>query len=175
MAVNVLILGLDVSSTAIGYVVRNGAVVDRGVIRLDSKAQIGVRCVAAHDAVATLLDQHAVDLLAIESPVVRFGSCVPQIRVSGAVLELAARRGLLTIEIAPKEAKRVLAGDGDASKQQMLMAAAEAFGFEIEALAYVMRRGDWIAITSGCGVFCEHEADALAVAVAAAGKVEVVA
>ena len=173
---NPLILGMDISSTAIGYVVRNGAVIDRGVIRLDGKAHIGARCVVARDALAALLDRIVVDAIAIESPVARFASAIiPQCRVGGVVLELAERRGIVTCEIAPAEAKRALASNGDASKAQMLAAAAAHFGYDGDALAYVARRGEWIAITSGMGVYSEHEADALGVAMAAARKVEVLA
>lgn len=168
------ILGLDISSTAIGYVLRNGVVFDRGVIRLNPKAHIGARCVAARDALAALLDQHVVDAIAVESPVARFASAIiPQCRVSGIALELAERRGIVACEITPAEAKKALAGDGDASKEQMLIAAARHFGFAADALTYIKRRGDWIALMSGMVVYTEHEADALGVAMAAAGKVEV--
>lgn len=169
------ILGLDISSVTIGFVLRNGAVLDRGVIRLNPKAHIGARCVAARDALTTLLDQHVVDAIAVESPVARFASAIiPQCRVSGVVLELAERRGIVACEITPAEAKHALAGDGDASKEQMLQTAAEPFGFSAAALAYTKLRGDWVALAGGAVVYGEHEADALGVAMAAAGKVEVV-
>ena len=171
---NAFILGLDISSSAIGWCLLQGIVADRGVIRLDKKAPIGVRCVAARDAVAALLDQHAIDCLAIESPVVRFGSCIPQIRVSGCILELAERRGILTCEVTPTAAKLVLAEDGAATKLDMMMAAAPHFGYRNDALAYVKVRGDWAAIRSGADVFSEHAADALGVALAASKMVEVV-
>lgn len=171
---NPLILGLDISSVAIGFVLRNGVVLDRGVHRLQG-ADIGVRCQSAYDVLALLLDRYLqIDCLAIESPVARFAKAViPQARVSGAVLTLAAQRWKPVIEVTPSEAKKALAGDGDASKEQMLMAAAPHFGYAADALAYVKVRGDWIALTSGMGIYSEHEADALGVALSASKKVEI--
>jgi Holliday junction resolvasome RuvABC endonuclease subunit len=172
---NALILALDISSTAIGWCFRNSAVVSRGVIRLSLNQHIGARCCVARDALEKLLDQHAVDLVAIESPVARFASAIiPQCRVSGALLELVARLDVLACEVAPAVAKLALTGDGAASKQQMLEAAAAHFGYKDRALAYVKRRGDWCAVSDGAAAFWEHEADALGVAICAAGMVEVV-
>lgn len=171
---NAFILGLDISSNAIGYVLRDSVVMDRGVIRLDSRSVIGARCVAARDALSAILDLYVVDAIAVESPVARFAKAViPQARMSGCLLELAERRGILTCEITPSAAKLALAEDGAASKEQMLRAAASHFGYEAEALAYIKRRGDWMALTSSAGVYSEHEADALGVALAAAKIVSV--
>lgn len=169
------ILGLDISSTTIGYVLYSSAVHAHGMHRLQG-ADIAVRCQTAYDILTLLLDRWPqIDCLAIESPVARFAKAIiPQARVSGAVLTLAAQRWKHVIEITPGAAKRALAENGDASKEQMLMAAARHFGYGADALAYIKQRGNWIAITSGCGVYSEHEADALGVAMAAAGKVEVV-
>lgn len=169
---NALILGLDISSTAIGYVLRGGTVHQRGVIRLDKDAPIGQRCVAARDAVEQILEQHAIDCLAIESPVARFAKAIiPQARMSGVILELAERRGILTCEVTPTAAKLALAGDGAATKREMLQAAAEHFGYHADALGYVEWRGEWWACWATVREYSEHEADALAVAISAATKV----
>jgi Holliday junction resolvasome RuvABC endonuclease subunit len=170
-----LILALDISSTAIGWCLRNSAVVSHGVVRLDPKQCIGARCVAARNEITDLLLWRRPDVLAIESPVARFAKAIiPQCRVSGALLELAARLDVLACEVTPAAAKLALVGDGGASKQQMLEAAAEHFGYKDRALAYVKQRGDWCAVSDGVVVFWEHEADALGVAICAAGMVEVV-
>jgi Holliday junction resolvasome RuvABC endonuclease subunit len=171
------ILSLDISSTAIGWCLHNGAVLAHGVIRLSPNQHIGARCCVARDALEKLLDQHAVDLVAVESPVARFASAIiPQCRVSGAILELAARLDVLACEITPAAAKLALAGDGAASKQQMLMAAAAHFGYDMQTLAYAKHRSDWIAYRPGniSALYSEHEADALGVAIGAAEMVEVV-
>lgn len=168
------ILGLDISSSAIGWCVLQGIVSDRGVIHLDSRSVIGARCVEARDGLERLLSQHAIDCIGLESPVARFAKAIiPQARVSGCILELAERRGILTVEVTPQAAKLTLAGDGAASKEQMLTAAAPYFGCQADVLAYIKRRGDWMALTSSAVVYSEHEADALGVALAAATRVTV--
>lgn len=149
---NATILALDASSTTIGWVLYAGQVLDHGEHRLQGD-DIALRCQTAYEILALLLDRFPqIDCLAIEAPVARFAKAViPQARVSGALLTLAAQRWKHVIETPPTAAKLALAGKGNASKDTM-MARARAYG------------------VSG-----EHEADALGVALAAAGKVEVVA
>lgn len=144
------ILALDASSTSIGWVLYSGAVVAHGEHRLQGD-DIAVRCQTAYDVLTLLLDRYPqIDCLAIESPVARFAKAViPQARVSGAILTLAAQRWKHVIEIAPSIAKLVLAGKGNASKDTM-MARARAYGVE-----------------------GEHASDALGVALAAARLVSV--
>lgn len=169
-----VILGLDISSSAIGWCLLQGIVSDHGVIRLDKKLDISERCLSAKNAIENLIARYALDAVALESPVARFASAViPQARISGVVLATLAQHALAWCEVTPAAAKLALAGDGAASKQQMLQAAAPHFGYAAEALAYIKQRGDWMAITSSAGVFSEHEADALGVALAAAKLVSV--
>ena len=173
---NAFILGLDISSSAIGWCLLQGIVADHGVIWLDSRSVIGARCVEARDALERLLSRHAVDCIALESPVARFAKAViPQARVSGALLELAERRGILTVEVTPSAAKFALAEDGAASKVQMLQAAAPFFGYDAGTLSYRCTRGEWAAWLDGCAVpeYREHEADALGVGLSVATKVMV--
>lgn len=147
---NATILALDASSTNIGWVLYAGQVLDYGEHKLQGD-DIALRCQTAYEILALLLDRYPqIDCLAIESPVAGFGkSVIPQCRVSGALMACAAQRWKPIIEIAPKAAKLALAGKGTASKDTM-MARARAYG------------------VSG-----EHASDALGVALAAAGKVEV--
>lgn len=169
------ILAFDLSSTAIGWVVRDGdRVIDRGVIRLPA-ADISERCLVAIREVNVLLDRYAVDAVAIESPVARFAKAIiPQIRVGAMVLLACAERSLAWCEVAPKEAKKALTEDGAATKREMLEAAASYFGYDADALIYRCYKDEWIAELGGAVVIREHEADALGVAMRAAGMVEVV-
>lgn len=170
---NATILGLDISSSAIGWCLRNSTVIDRGVIRLP-KDDISERCLTAKNEIEVLLMRYVVDAVAIESPVARFAKAViPQARVGAMVLLACAEHSLAWCEVTPSAAKLALAEDGAASKEQMLMAAAPHFGYAADALAYIKQRGDWMALTGGAGVFSEHEADALAVAIGAAKLVSV--
>lgn len=148
-----VLLSLDLSSTTIGWVIYTaGTVRDQGTISLTGK-DIADRCRQAFAAVGLMIEAHPdIDCVAIESPVARFAKAViPQARVSGAVLARAALFGLHTIEVTPSQAKRALTGAGNASKEEMMKAAA----------CY--------------GVSGEHASDALGIAKYAIEKVEVMA
>lgn len=153
-----MLLALDASSTMIGWVLYDGTVIDHGEIRLgfaaakNATADISLRCEQAYTRLADLLDRYGeIDCIAIESPVAQFAKAViPQARVSGALLCVAALKRLHVVEITPGQAKRALTGMGNASKEEMQAA----------ALAY--------------GVTGEHASDALGVAKAAIGRVKVV-
>lgn len=169
------ILAFDLSSTAIGWVARDGdRVIDRGVIRLPA-ADISERCLTARSEINALLDRYAVDAVAVESPVARFAKAlIPQARISGVVLLACAEQSIAWCEVAPKEAKKALADDGAAPKREMLEAAAPHFGYDAGVLTYRCYKNEWIAELGGVVVIREHEADALGVAMRAAGMVEVV-
>ena len=144
------ILGLDISSTNLGFCLYAGRVLASGEQKLTGA--IEARCAQAYNALWQLLhDWPAVDVLAIEAPVARFASAViPQCRVSGAILTLAGQRGIPVVEVSPAAAKFALTGRGGASKDTMMS----------RARAY--------------GVVGEHAADALGVALASLRRVEVV-
>ena len=144
------ILALDISSTAVGLVFyHDGRVLDLAEWQL--QGDIAERCKLAYNRFYAALERYPqIDVLAIESPVLRFAGCIPQIRVSGAILTLAGQRNLPLGEVSPAQAKRALTGTGSASKQ-LMMAYAAVYGV--------------------CG---EHASDALGVALSALKRVEVV-
>lgn len=138
------VLGIDCSSTTIGWCVYDGQVRDAGTLKLTG-SDIAERCRQARAGVGLVLLNHPdVDAVAIESPVARFAKAViPQARVSGAILGLIAER-YTWVEVTPSEAKRALAGRGDASKADMMTAAslddehaADACGVARAALKHV--------------------------------------
>jgi Holliday junction resolvasome RuvABC endonuclease subunit len=145
------ILGIDASSTSLGWVVYDASARDCGEFQLTG--DIASRCRQAYAALGLILITHPdIDAIALESPVSRFAKAViPQARVSGALLVCASLKQLHVVEVAPQEAKKALTGSGCAGKLQM----------QAEALTY--------------GVVGEHAADALGVAISAAQKVTVVA
>lgn len=148
-----VILGLDCSSTMIGWVVWDGTVRAFGEAELGKKRELSDRCRLAYALIGLLIETHPdIDCIGIESLVARFAKAViPQACVHGAVLTRVALFGLHAIEITPSSAKERLGGSGSASKEVMQEAAA----------AY--------------GVRGEHASDALGVALAAAAKVQVLA
>jgi len=144
------LLALDASSTTIGWVVCAGtAVHDAGTIQLTGHIIAG-RCHQASCALEGVLARHPdVRLLAIEAPVARFAKAlIPQARVSGALMAVAARHDLAVLEIAPRQAKQALTGCGLADKAAMQRLAAQT---------------GWTPGT-------EHEADALGIAWAALAR-----
>ena len=143
------LLGLDISSRMIGMCFYHGRVLDYGEWVLTG--HITERCRLAYSRFYTLLERYPqVDVLAVESPVLRFAGCIPQIRVSGAILTLAGQRNLPHVEVSPTAAKFALAGIGNCSKDTMMARARE------------------------YGVSGEHASDALGVALAAAKQIQVV-
>lgn len=120
------ILALDASSVMIGYCVYDGSVFAFGEIAL-SGADIADRCRQAHERLGSLLKTMcAIDCIAIESPVAFHAKAViPQARVSGALMAAAALQGYLVVEVTPTQAKKALAGKGNATKGEMMDAALE--------------------------------------------------
>jgi Holliday junction resolvasome RuvABC endonuclease subunit len=145
------ILGLDASSTAIGWAVLDaGTVRDHGCGQLTGR-DINERCRQAQAYVRALLRSHPdVDCVAIESPVARFAKAViPQALVSGAIRAGVRLDDRHVVDVPPQHAKRALSGKSNADKAAMQRA----------AVAY--------------GVAGEHAADALGVALAAVKRVQV--
>lgn len=139
------VLGLDCSSTTIGWCVYDGQVRDAGTLKLTGK-DIAERCRQARAQIGLLLLNHPdVDVASLESPVARYGGAViPQARVSGAILGLLAEKQILHVEVTPQQAKIALTGRGNASKADMMTAAglddehaADACGVARAALKYV--------------------------------------
>jgi Holliday junction resolvasome RuvABC endonuclease subunit len=144
------ILALDISSIKVGLVFWHGEVLDHCEWTLTG--DIAERCRMAYSRFYTALEKYPqIDVLAIESPIMRFAGTIQQCRVSGAILTLAGQRNLPLIEVSPTAAKFALAGVGNCSKQTMM------------------------ARASAYGVIGEHAADALGVALGALKRIEVVA
>jgi Holliday junction resolvasome RuvABC endonuclease subunit len=120
-----IILGLDMSSTTIGYALADGT--RYGYVPL--QGDIAQRCEAARFQVTILLNELKPTLVIIESPVARYAKAlIPQARVSGAVLAEFARRRTLWTEVPPSVAKKALTGYGNASKTLMIATAIERLG-----------------------------------------------
>lgn len=122
-------LGIDASSTTMGYCFLNavGSPVAHGMVEF--KGDIADRIVAAHHTFCELLDRYAPDVVAIEAPfAVRSTSAIPLARVNGVLLLVAALRGVRTIDVPPTVAKKRLTGKGNADKGAMIAAAKEHIG-----------------------------------------------
>ena len=89
-----VILALDASSTRSVVACTRPEPHAHGTVLLPAR-RIAERCMQAQQALDRLLDRHpAIDVIAIESPVARFAKAlIPQARVSGALLAVAAAAG----------------------------------------------------------------------------------
>jgi len=171
------ILALDISSTAIGWCwLEDGRAPLAKSIALGSKADIAARCAKAQAEVGLLIAAcGSVDCVVIEAPVFQYANAaIAQCRVAGAVLAELSAHALAWCEVAPSVAKRTLTGRGDAKKLQMLQSAAPHFHQDALFLEFAERRGVWAAWMNDRLIYDEHAADALGLALAVVGKVEVV-
>ena len=120
------ILGIDPGSTCTGYGV---VTVDGptemakavGVIRLDTDTAHTMRLKRIYDEVAALIEAHAPDVLAIEMPV--YGqnpqSMLKLGRAQAAAMMAGLNHDLDVVQYTPKEVKKSVTGNGNASKQQV--------------------------------------------------------
>lgn len=173
------ILALDISSTTIGWcwLQPDRTPLAKSIALGSSKVDIADRCVKAQSEVALLIAAcGAIDCAAIEDFVwMSPTATIPQALVKGAVLAELRAHGLAYCMIAPASAKRVLAGNGGADKQQMLTAAAPRFGHDPLFLEIACRRGLWAAWMNDRLIYDEHAADALGIALACVPSVRVLA
>jgi Holliday junction resolvasome RuvABC endonuclease subunit len=171
------ILALDISSTWLGwcYLQDDRAPLAKS-IALGGKLDIAARCAKAQAEVSLLLAAcGSVDCVVIEAPVFQYANAaIAQCRVAGAVLAELSAHTLAWCEVAPAAVKRALTGRGDAKKLQMLQAAASHFNHDPLFLEFAERRGVWAAWMHDVCVYDEHAADALGLALAMVGRVEVV-
>jgi len=121
------ILGIDPGTRKVGYAIieatlaRRGATmryVECGVIAAPAKVDVPVRLLAIAEDLAAVIDEFEPVQLAIERA---FGgknvhSALVLGQARGALMLLAAQRGLPAFEYAPAVVKRVVAGHGAATK-----------------------------------------------------------
>lgn len=172
MGTIVIVLGLDCSSTCIGYAVLDGASIE-SYGHYDLTGEIGERCERAMAYVTILLEAHKPALVVIESPVARFAKAViPQARVSGAVLAVLSQHQALWQEVTPQTGKIALTGKAKAEKPDMVRAAADRLSLPISDIR--TSKGKVRAhAANGKPVLSEDEADAIGLALAGlAVKVE---
>ena len=120
------ILGIDPGSNCTGYGVvevtgSSETAPAQGVIRLDSDTPHIDRLKQIYDEVASLVSAHAPEVLAIEMPV--YGknpqSMLKLGRAQAAAMMAGLNHDLDVVEYTPKEVKKSVTGNGNASKQQV--------------------------------------------------------
>lgn len=120
------VLGIDPGSRFTGYgliICENGneRVLEYGVLRLDERESHALRLKRIYDHVLRLIETHLPDEAAVEMPV--YGNN-PQSMLKLGRAQAAAMLAVLNREIpvsqySPKEVKKSVTGNGNASKQQV--------------------------------------------------------
>ena len=146
-----LTLGIDPGLASTGYALIAGPpsrprVVVLGTVRTSPRTVHPLRLRAIHDAIAGLLDSHAVEAAAVEAwfvhPISR--SAMGMAEARGAILVALAGAGVDVVEYSPNTIKQSVTGSGSADKVQVRT---------------MVRR------LTGAAPETDHAADALAVAI----------
>ena len=118
------ILGIDPGSRATGYGIVNGddeTLVDAGVVRLDGDDDHPDRLKQIYDRLTALIGKHAPETFAIEMPV--YGknpqSMLKLGRAQAAAMMAGLNADLPVAQYTPKEIKKSVTGNGNASKDQV--------------------------------------------------------
>lgn len=121
-----LILGIDPGSRVTGYGMIEAAgseeqALDFGVIRLDGTDSHPLRLRKIYQNVTALIEEHVPDALAIEMPVYgRNPQAMLKLgRAQAAAMLAALNRDVPVAQYTPKEVKKSVTGNGNASKQQI--------------------------------------------------------
>ena len=148
-------LGIDPGTATCGFGVvslENGdlRLVDAGVIRTASDETDGARLRQLHDALSTLLAEHAPDRVGVERLFfqrnVQTAMAVGQAR--GVALLAAAQAGLTADEPTPNEVKQAVCGNGAADKGQVAGMVARLLGVSLAGVPDDAT--DALAVAIGC-------------------------
>ena len=122
-----LVLGIDPGTAATGYgVVRRDStagvtLVECGVIRTSAKEPLPIRIREIYDAVAGLIERHHPDSVSVED--VFHGknarSALKLGHARGVILLAAAHHDVMIAEYAPRQIKKAVVGNGNATKDQV--------------------------------------------------------
>ena len=143
------ILGIDPGSTVVGFACieilgvralspRDFRIVDAGVLRAPAKEEHAVRLGILHSTLFNLATELAPDRCVMERA---FSGVNPftALRLGearGALISSLCRAGVALEEIAPAHAKKVIAGKGNATKEQVAQVLAAIWKFDRGALPF---------------------------------------
>jgi crossover junction endodeoxyribonuclease RuvC len=135
------ILGIDPGSRATGYGFIDGTdetVVEAGVIRLDDTDDHPDRLKQIYDRLTALIETHEPEAFAIEMPV--YGqnpqSMLKLGRAQAAAMMAGLNADLAVAQYTPKEIKKSVTGNGNASKTQVGFMIESILNVEADALAH---------------------------------------
>jgi crossover junction endodeoxyribonuclease RuvC len=135
------ILGIDPGSRATGYGFVNGngdTLVATDVVRLDSADDHPDRLKRIHDRLTALIGEHDPEAFSIEMPV--YGqnpqSMLKLGRAQAAAMMAALDADLSIAQYTPKEIKKSVTGNGNASKKQVRFMVASILGIDADDLTH---------------------------------------
>lgn len=123
---SLIVLGIDPGSRATGYGViqiegSERRVLDYGVLKPGGDVSHALRLAAIHDGLTAVVDETRPDLCAIEMPV--YGrnaqSMLKLGRAQAAAMLAVIQREIPIVEYTPKEVKKSVTGNGNATKEQV--------------------------------------------------------
>lgn len=119
------ILGIDPGLERTGYAVIDATarrVLDAGLVRTDREIGLPRRLAEIHAGLAEVLDEHVIALMAVEDLYAHYKhprTAILMGHARGAVLLLAAQRGIAVKSLPATLIKKTMTGSGHASKQQI--------------------------------------------------------
>jgi crossover junction endodeoxyribonuclease RuvC len=120
------VLGIDPGSETLGWGVVDGgsgkyALVDFGTVKSNPRHAFSKRLLNIYDGVASVIEQHSPDVLAVEDTfyAVNVAVALKLGQVRGTMLLLAEQWGLEIAEYAPRLVKQTVVGYGNAEKGQV--------------------------------------------------------
>ena len=134
------ILGIDPGSRATGYGIVDGdeTFVATGVVRLDSSDDHPARLKQIYDELTALIEAHTPEAFSIEMPV--YGqnpqSMLKLGRAQAAAMMAGLNADLTVAQYTPKEIKKSVTGNGNASKKQVRFMVASILGIAADDLTH---------------------------------------
>lgn len=164
------ILGIDPGLDRTGYAVIEThplRAIDAGVVRSASSMSLDRRLVEIDTGLSDILGEHDVDLVAVESLYAHYKhprTAILMGHARGVILLAAARAAVPVVSLPATKIKKVLTGNGHASKRQMQQAIAHVLGLSeppepadvadalaIAVCAQITQRDEAAALAAGGG------------------------
>src|SRR5690606_4226354 len=107
-------------------------VIDAGVLRADQRLDLAQRIGVLHDALFGLMQRNGPVVMVLEKAFYdkNVATAIKLGEVRGSFIAAAGRFGARVDEIAPARVKRLIAGNGQASKEQVGLAVQALVGFD---------------------------------------------
>lgn len=157
-----IILGVDPGSSVTGFAFlranscdamlpRDFQVIDAGALKVDPKLAAAQRIGILHQGLYGLISQHRPGLVVMEKAFYdkNIATAIRLGEVRGAYIAAAGRCKTPVFEITPAEVKKIISGNGRATKEQVALSLEALIGFERGQLSYDVTDAVAIALSFG--------------------------